>query len=89
MSFGLMSLLKSPTPSWCRLGSSDTQSRTGWDTLRASVPFGLGGLHSRERKGWLAMIHDLNGTPVAAASMVGFWLLLVPLIGSEVHAWLV
>lgn len=26
--------------------------------------------HSRERKGWMVTIHDLSGSPVAAASMV-------------------
>ncbi|KAJ1387883.1 hypothetical protein SESBI_39581 [Sesbania bispinosa] len=26
--------------------------------------------HGRERKGWMVMIHDLSGSPVAAASMV-------------------
>lgn len=26
--------------------------------------------HGRERKGWMVMIHDLSGSPVAAASMI-------------------
>lgn len=55
----------------CRVGTSDISSSSS----------SLEGREKRkERKGWLVMIHDLSGSPVAAASMVTPF---VPSAGSD------
>ncbi|KAL6270707.1 hypothetical protein ACE6H2_027618 [Prunus campanulata] len=59
----------------CKFGFRDMQSRSMSSepgTPRNWLPFG--GAHkeqsAKERKGWSITIHDLSGSPVAAASMV-------------------
>jgi hypothetical protein len=55
----------------CRVGAGDISSSSG----------ALEGREKRkERKGWLVMVHDLSGSPVAAASMVTPF---VPATGSD------
>lgn len=58
----------------CRVGASDISSSTAWHTSLESRE------KRKERKGWLVMIHDLSGSPVAAASMVTPF---VPSAGSD------
>ncbi|KAL1356550.1 hypothetical protein HN51_008550 [Arachis hypogaea] len=46
--------------------SDFTKQRSRWERTFSSVRERQG----RERKGWIIMIHDLSGSPVAAASMI-------------------
>ncbi|CAK9236079.1 unnamed protein product, partial [Sphagnum troendelagicum] len=59
-----------------RVGQSDSSSGSGW----AGSSTGEKDKGRKERKGWLVMIHDLSGSPVAAASMVTPF---VPSAGSD------
>lgn len=58
----------------CRVGASDMSSNSAWGSKSEDRE------KRRERKGWLVMIHDLSGSPVAAASMVTPF---VPSAGSD------
>lgn len=57
----------------CRVGASDISSSSTWSSLEHKEK-------RKERKGWLVMVHDLSGSPVAAASMVTPF---VPSAGSD------
>ncbi|KAJ7546386.1 hypothetical protein O6H91_08G042200 [Diphasiastrum complanatum] len=58
-----------------RFGLADTPRANSW-----AGPFSEKEKERKERKGWLVMIHDLSGSPVAAASMVTPF---VPSTGSD------
>ena len=49
----------------CSVGPCDISASSGWSSSVDGKD-----KERRERKGWLVMIHDLSGSPVAAASMV-------------------
>ncbi|BBN05011.1 hypothetical protein MPTK1_3g09520 [Marchantia polymorpha subsp. ruderalis] len=71
-----------------RLGPVDVSAGNGW----SGSGTGDSSKERKERKGWLVMIHDLSGSPVAAASMVTPF---VPSAGSDLvsrsnpGAWLI
>ncbi|KAJ7526777.1 hypothetical protein O6H91_16G022900 [Diphasiastrum complanatum] len=59
-----------------RLGQPDTPRANGWSVSHQ----GDKDKDRKERKGWIVVIHDLSGSPVAAASMVTPF---VPFTGSD------